>query len=143
MVDLRIRANQSFIATLGGWVRQYEELRLGPAAFLGWEAFLADELLSRAYYPALRVSGQVLTVVLFGVTASIFLLGRAKQPVSLTALVSGVSAVLSILLMTASTVDLRRTNLSFYLYMTLGVTAALLAGLLAYLSTKQRPVGED
>src|SRR5258707_1870151 len=29
IVDLRIMANQSFLVTLGGWSRQYEELRVG------------------------------------------------------------------------------------------------------------------
>src|SRR5258706_2237124 len=59
IVDLRVMANQSFLSTLGGWSRQYEQLGLGAnGATLGWEAFLADNLLSEPSYPALRLSGQ-------------------------------------------------------------------------------------
>lgn len=74
IVDLRAMSNQRFLITLGGWTRQYEQLTLGDrGAHLGWEAFLADNLLSKSFYPALRVNAQILTALLFCVTAYVFL----------------------------------------------------------------------
>ena len=116
IVDLRLMSNQSFIVTLARWVRQYEELRLGTdGVSLAWEAFLADQLLSQPYYPALRVSGQVLTALLFGFCAVLFLLRRETANDSATAFVSGACAVLSIVLMTMADITLRPTRLAMCL----------------------------
>lgn len=137
IVDLRVMANQSFIVTLGGWVRQYEELKLGQnAVSFGWEAYLADHLLSRRYYPALRVSGQILTALLFGFNSAVFLVRRNSNNRPTTALVSGICAVISIVLMTVAGMSLRPDGGALILYSSLGVTAAALAWWLSRSSRK-------
>jgi hypothetical protein len=126
-------ANQSFLITLGGWSRQHEQLVLGPnGATLGWEAFLADNLLGQPYYPALRVSGQILTALLFCVTASIFLMGPEGQRDSRTAQISGAGAILSIFIMAMAAISMRRDRYAMLLYLAAGVIAIAVAALLAH-----------
>jgi hypothetical protein len=137
IVDLRTMANQSFLVTLGGWARQYAELRIGPNGVdLAWEAFLANNLLSQPYYPALRVSGQILTALLFAFSGSLFLLRKESDNDPAVALVSGAGANLSIGLMTVAAISLRPTGLAVSLYITFGVAAAVLACALAYTSKR-------
>jgi hypothetical protein len=136
IVDLRIAANQSFIITLGEWTRQFEELKLGVNAVpLGWEAFLADRLLSQSYYPALRVSGQVLTVFLFVFTSALFLLPKDNDSDSRTGFVSGACAMLSIFLMTGSAINRRTGDSVMWLYVAFGGIAVVMAAFLALTST--------
>jgi predicted neutral ceramidase superfamily lipid hydrolase len=135
LVDLRIAANQSFLITLGGWTRQYEELKLGAnAVHLGWEAFLADQLLSQSYYPALRVSGQVLTVFLFAFTSALFFLPKDNDNDSRTSLVSASCAVLGIFLMTGAAVSRGTGPSAMWLYIAFGGLAMVLAVFLALMS---------
>lgn len=136
IVDLRIAANQSFLVTLGGWTRQYEELKLGVNAVqFGWEAFLADQLLSQSYYPVLRVSGQVLTVFLYVFTSALFFLPKDNDNDARTGFVSGACAVLSIFLMTASAINFRTGSAAMWLYVAFGGVAIVVAAFLALLST--------
>ncbi|MGH9419557.1 MAG: hypothetical protein ACRD3J_06255 [Thermoanaerobaculia bacterium] len=138
IVDLRIAANQSFIVTLGEWTRQYEELKLGVTADpLGWEAFLADRLLSQSYYPALRVSGQVLTVFLFAFTSALFFLPKDNDNDARTGFVSGACAVLSIFLMTGSAINRRTGSSAMWLYVAFGGIAIVLSALLALMSASR------
>jgi hypothetical protein len=135
IVDLRTMANQSFIVTLGGWARQYAELRIGANAVdLSWEAFLANNLLSQPYYPALRVSGQILTALLFAFSGSLFLLRKESDNDPTIALVSATGANLSIGLMTVAAISLRPTGLAIWLYMAFGASAIVLSSVLAYTS---------
>jgi len=137
IVDLRLMANQSFIVTLARWVRQYEELKLGQdGVSLAWEAFLADQLLSQPYYPALRVSGQVLTALLFAFSAVLFLPRREGNNDPATALVSGACATVSIALMTMASLSLRPTRLAMCLDLVSGAVAMTIALALAYSSTE-------
>lgn len=137
IVDLRTMANQSFLVTLGGWARQYEELRVGPNAVnLAWEAFLANNLLSQPHYPALRVSGQILTALLFAFSGSLFLVPRESDNDPATALVSGTCAILSIGLMTAAAISIRPSGLAAWLDLAFGALAMVLAGVLAHTSKK-------
>jgi hypothetical protein len=143
IVDLRIAANQSFIITLGEWTRQYEELKLGVNGVpLGWEAFLADRLLSQSYYPALRVSGQVLTVFLFAFTSALFFLPKDNDNDARTGFVSGTCAVLSVFLMTGSAINRRTGSSAMWLYVAFGGIAIVLAALLSLISTS-RPQSAD
>ncbi len=137
IVDLRLMANQSFIVTLARWVRRYEELKLGKdSVSLAWEPFLADELLSQPYYPALRVSGQVLTALLFAFSAVLFLLRREGDSDPNTPLVSGACATVSIVLMTMAAISLRPTRLAMSLDLIFGAVAITIALALAYASTE-------
>jgi hypothetical protein len=135
IVDLRTVTNQSFLVTLGGWSRQYEELRIGPKAVdLAWEAFLANNLLSQPHYPALRVSGQILTALLFAFSGSLFLVPKESDSDPATALVSGTCAILSIGLMTVAAISIRPSGLAVRLDLAFGALAMILSGLLAYTS---------
>ncbi|MBV9070617.1 MAG: hypothetical protein JO093_13405 [Acidobacteria bacterium] len=135
IVDLRSMANQTFLVTLGGWARQYEELRIGPNAVdLAWEAFLANNLLSQPHYPALRVSGQILTALLFAFSASLFLAPEECDNDPATALVSGICAVLSVGLMTIAAISLRPAGLALRLDLSFGALAMILSAGLAYAS---------
>ena len=135
IVDLRLMANQTFLVTLGGWTRQYEQLALGPgAAPLGWESFLADTLLGKSHYPALRVNGQILTTLLFAVTAWLFLARTSADNDVSTARVSGAGAVVAIGIMTMAAISIRRERLAVLLYIVTGVLAALVAVFLAHTS---------
>ncbi len=135
IVDLRTVANQSFLVTLGGWSRQYEELRVGPTAVdLTWEAFLANNLLSQPHYPALRVSGQILTALLFAFSGSLFLVPKESDNDPATATVSGTCAILSICLMTVAAISIRPSGLAVRLDLAFGAVAMLLSGVLAYAS---------
>jgi hypothetical protein len=137
IVDLRTMANQSFLVTLGGWSRQYEELRVGPNAVnLAWEAFLANNLLSQPHYPALRVSGQILTALLFAFSGSLFLVPKESDNDPATALVSGTCAIVSIGLMTVAAITLRPSGLAVWLDLAFGALAMVLAGVLAHNSKK-------
>lgn len=137
IVDLRTMANQSFLVTLGGWARQYAELRVGANGVdLAWEAFLANKLLSQPYYPALRVSGQILTAFLFAFSGSLFLVRKDSDNDPATALVSGTCAILSIGLMTVAAISLRPTGLAIWLYLAFGAVAMVLSGTLAYTSKR-------
>jgi hypothetical protein len=143
IVDLRIMANQSFLVTLGGWARQYEELRIGPNAVnLAWEAFLANNLLSQPHYPALRVSGQILTSLLFAFSGSLFLVPKESDNDPATALVSGTCAVLSIGLMTVAAISIRPSGLALWLYLAFGALAMVLASVLAYTSKSNYRAGD-
>lgn len=145
IVDLRTMANQSFLVTLGGWARQYAELRVGPNGVdLGWEAFLANNLLSQPHYPALRVSGQILTALLFAFSGSLFLLAKDSDNDPAVALVSGAGAILSIALMTVAAISLRPTGIAVWLYVVFGVAAMLLSYVLARTSkTNYQPKQEE
>lgn len=133
IVDLRVMANQSFLITLGGWSRQYEQLTLGPnSATLGWEAFLADHLLGEPYYPALRVSGQILTALLFCVTSSIFLMRPEGQSDPRTTRINGAGAFVSIFIMAMAAVSMRRDRYAMLLYITAAVLAIAVAAFLAH-----------
>jgi hypothetical protein len=135
IVDLRTMANQSFLITLGGWSRQYEELKVGAnATDLAWEAYLANNLLSQPHYPALRVNGQIVTALLFAFSGSLFLIPRESDNDPATALVSGTCAILSIGLMTAAAISLRPTVLAVWLCLAVGAVAMVLSGVLAYTS---------
>lgn len=137
LTDLRLMANQIFVITLGTWVRRYEELQLGASAVsLGWETHLSDSLLSRSFYPQLRISSQILTALLFCVAAGIFLL----QPYSSdrrAVLASRVGALLSIALMTAAAVNFRRTACAPGMYLAFGIIAAALVLLLLVAKRKE------
>lgn len=142
IVDLRTMANQTFLVTLGGWARQYEELRIGPNAVdLAWEAFLANNLLSQPHYPALRVSGQILTALLFAFSGSLFLVPKDRDNDPATALVSGACAILSIGLMTVAAISLRPRGLAIWLYLTFGALAMVLSAVLAYTSQRDYRAG--
>jgi len=131
IVDLRVMANQSFLITLGGWSRQYEQLALGEnGATLGWEGFLADNLLNRPHYPALRVSGQILTALLFCVIASIFLMRPEGQSDPRTARISAAGAMVSIFIMTMAAISMRRD--AMLLYIASGFVAIVVAAFLAH-----------
>jgi len=133
IVDLRVMANQSFLVTLGGWTRQYEQLVLGSnGAPLGWEAFLADNLLSEPYYPAVRVSGQILTALLFCVTSSIFLMRPEGQSDLRTTRISAAGAIVSIIIMVMAALSIRRDRNAMLLYISAGVAAMGVAALLAH-----------
>lgn len=135
IVDLRTMANQSFLVTLGGWSRQYEELRVGANSVdLTWEAYLANNLLSQPHYPALRVNGQILTALLFAFSGSLFLMPRESDNDPATALVSGTCAMLSVGLMTAAAISLRPSGLAVWLCLSFGALAMILSGVLAYTS---------
>jgi hypothetical protein len=143
IVDLRVTANQSFIMTLGGWSRQYDELALGAnGAKLGWEAFLADNLLSQPYYPALRVSGQILTALLFCVTASLFLMRSERTQDPKATRISSAGAIVSIFIMTMAAISLRRDPSAILLYIAAGFLAAGAAALLARAS-RERALATD
>lgn len=137
LVDLRVMANQSFLVTLGGWVRQYEALRLDSAAALGWEAYLADNLLSRQFYPVVRFSAQALTTLLFWATAGIFLLPPPKPGESI-AIVTRVGAVMSIAIMTGAAISLRQDTQDQLVYLSLGLVAASTALALAIFRPKRQ-----
>ncbi len=143
IVDLRTMANQSFLVTLGGWSRQYEELKVGANAVdLTWEAYLANNLLSQPHYPALRVSGQILTALLFAFSGSLFLVPKESDNDPATALVSGTCAILSIGLMTVAAISLRPSGLAVWLCLAFGALAMILSGVLAYTSKRNyRPGG--
>ncbi len=142
IVDLRIMANQSFLVTLGGWSRQYEELRVGANGVdLAWEAYLANNLLSQPHYPALRVSGQILTALLFAFSSSLFLLSKESDNDPAIALVSGSCAVLSIGLMTVAAISIRHRGLAVLLYLSFGALATVLSCVLAYTSKRNYRAG--
>ncbi|HSY47997.1 MAG TPA: hypothetical protein VLC46_04225 [Thermoanaerobaculia bacterium] len=144
IVDLRIMANQSFLVTLGGWSRQYEELRVGANGVdLAWEAYLANNLLSQPHYPALRVSGQILTALLFAFSGSLFLLSKESDHDPAIALVSGSCAVLSIGLMTVAAISLRQRGLAVLLYLSFGALATILACVLAHTSKRNYRAGDS
>jgi hypothetical protein len=132
IVDLRVMANQSFLITLGGWSRQYERLLLGAGgATLGWEAFLADNLLGEPYYPALRVSGQILTALLFCVTSAIFLMRPEGYSDPRTSRISAAGAVVSISIMTMAAISMRHDSYAMLLYIAAGLVAMGVAMFLA------------
>lgn len=127
IVDLRVMSNQTFLITLGGWTRQYEQLTLGSnGAQLGWEAFLADNLLSKSYYPALRVSGQILTVLLFCVTALLFLVREDGKNDRNTARISTASGIVAICIMTIAALSFRHANLAALIDVVSGVLAGVI-----------------
>ncbi len=135
IVDLRVMANQAFLVTLGGWTRQYEQLTLGPqGAQLGWEAFLSEHLLSRSFYPALRVNGQILTALLFCVTAFVFLARADGKSDPATARISAAFGIVSICIMTMAAVTLRRRGLAIALYLAAGFLSAVLVAIMAHWS---------
>jgi len=132
IVDLRLMSNQTFLMTLGGWTRQYEQLTLGSkSASLGWEAYIADTLFNRSHYPALRISGQILTVLLFCFTAALFLARPDADNSVLTARISGAGAIVAIAIMTMAAISIRRDPLAIFIYLAAGALATLVAGLMA------------
>ncbi|HUP63571.1 MAG TPA: hypothetical protein VNA69_24505 [Thermoanaerobaculia bacterium] len=135
IVDLRVMANQTFLITLGGWTRQYEQLALGSnGAQLGWEAFLADNLLSKSYYPALRVNGQILTALLFSVTALLFLLRVDGKNDPNTARISAASGIVAIWIMTMAGLSLRHASLDALIDVAAGFFAVVIVAVLAHWS---------
>jgi len=136
LVDLRIAANQRMIVALGGWVRRYESLRLGEqASALGWETYLKG----LGFHPAVRLSGQVLTALLFGFAAALFFRKSSGKSDDDTALLSGAGAALSVVIMTATAMRFRLGNVvALPLYVGLGVVGIALAAFLAYMSTVSR-----
>lgn len=139
IVDLRVMSNQSFLVTLGSWTRQYEELALGAnGATLGWEAFVADNLLSEPYYPALRVSGQILTALLFCVTSSLFLMRTEEDVDPRATRISAAGAIVSIFIMTMAAISMRRDRHAVLLYVAAGFVAAGVAAFLAHASRRNR-----
>lgn len=143
IVDLRTMANQTFLATLGGWARQYEQLALGNSgAPLGWEAFLADTLLGRSHYPALRVNGQILTTLLFAVTAALFLYRPIERAESLTARVSAAGAIIAVAIMTMAAVSIRRDAIAIFIYAAAGALACAVAAMLARPADDAQEAGE-
>ncbi|MGE0443156.1 MAG: hypothetical protein AB7L66_12680 [Gemmatimonadales bacterium] len=143
MVDLRIVANQSFVSTLGAWARRLEGLALpGETAGLGWEAFLASQLIDRPWYPALRVSGQLLTALLFSVTAAMFfgqeLDGRPRIDRQRSAFISALGAGVCLLLMWVAAVSLRRNPEALAVYGAVAATALALAVYLARSSSRSK-----
>jgi hypothetical protein len=125
-------ANQRFLVTLGGWTRQYEQLTLGTnGAHLGWEAFLADNLLSKSFYPALRVNAQILTALLFCVTAYVFLVSAEGTGARNTARISAAFGIVSIGLMTMTALSLRNSNLAMVIYMAAGLISIGLVAAMA------------
>jgi hypothetical protein len=142
IVDLRTMTNQTFLVTLGGWARQYEELKVGAGGVdLAWEAYLANNLLSQPHYPALRVSGQILTALLFVFSGSLFLVPKESDNDPATALVSGSCAVLSIGIMTVAAISLRPAGLAIWLYLFFGALAIVLSCVLAYTSKENYRAG--
>jgi len=132
IVDLRVMANQSFLVTLGGWTRQYEHLMLGKnGAQLGWEAFLADNLLSKSHYPALRVNGQILTALLFCVTALLFLLRVDGKNNPNTARISAAAGIVAISIMTLAGLSLRHASVDAFIDVAVGVVAIVIVAFMA------------
>jgi hypothetical protein len=132
IVDLRMMANQTFLITLGGWTRQYEQLALGAiGAPLGWEAFLADNLLGKSYYPALRVNSQILTVLLFCVTAFLFLVRADGKNDPNTARISAASGIAALSIMTIAALSFRHANLNAVIDIASGIAAAVIVGFMA------------
>ncbi len=132
IVDLRVTSNQTFLITLGGWTRQYEQLTLGSnGAQLGWEAFLADNLLSKSYYPALRVNSQILTALLFCVTALLFLVRVDGKNDPNTARISAASGIVAICIMTVAGLSLRHGSLDASIDVAAGFLAAVIVAFLA------------
>jgi len=148
IVDLRLASNQAFIETLGLWVRQYEAGTLGPGgSALGWEAFLAGHLLDRTLYPALRISGQILTALLFLVAAAIFLLpaARLEEGPTLDAAASTVSrwaGMIGLVIMTMAAISLRRTVDSALPYIAAGVLAGFLVWCLSDRTQDDSPAAQ-
>lgn len=135
IVDLRLMANQSFLITLGGWTRQYEHLILGAnGAQLGWEAFLADNLLGKSYYPALRVNSQILTALLFCVTALLFLVRDDGKNDPNTARISAAAGIVAICIMTVAGLSFRHATLDLVIDITAGVLAAVIVAVMAHRS---------
>jgi len=125
-------ANQRFLVTLGGWTRQYEHLTLGAnGAHLGWEAFLADNLLSKSFYPALRVNAQILTALLFCVTTYVFLVSTEGTGDRNTARISAAFAIVSIGLMTMTAMSLRNSGLAMTIYIAAGLISIGLVSVMA------------
>jgi len=144
IVDLRLMANQSFLITLGGWTRQYEQLTLGAnGAALGWEAFVANNLLGAPYYPALRVSAQILTALLFCVTSSIFLMPPEGHSDPRTTRISGAGAIVSIFIMTMAAISMRRDGDAILLYIAAGLAAVGVAVFLARATSRRHRAGVD
>ncbi|HYR27305.1 MAG TPA: hypothetical protein VEU30_02495 [Thermoanaerobaculia bacterium] len=140
IVDLRVMANQTFLMTLGGWTRQYEQLALGSqGATLGWEAFLAENLLSKPYYPALRVSGQILTALLFCVTALLFLLRADGTNSPNTARISAAGGVVTISIMTIAGLSLRHAGLDLVIDLVAGVLGVVIVVFMARWSHQNHP----
>jgi len=138
IVDLRLMANQSFLITLGGWTRQYEQLALGAnGATLGWESFVAENLLGAPYYPALRVSAQILTALLFCVTSSIFLMQPEGHSDPRTTRISAAGAIVSICIMTLAAISIRRDRYAILLYIAAGFVSVAVTAFLARATSRR------
>ena len=103
---------------------------------------MADTLLGKSHYPALRVNGQILTTLLFCVTASLFLARPATDNDINTARVSGAGAVVAIGIMTMAAISIRRDAIAILLYIVAGFLAAVVAAFLAHVS-HQNAQAED
>ena len=135
VVDWRIAGNQSILSALGAWVRRYETLRLGAhAAGLGWESFLA----ARLAHPAVRLSGQVLTALLFAVSASVFLTRKTVKNDPVTSL-SRTCAIVSIGIMTLTAARFRGPWVMTWAYIVLGLIGVWLVFVLTKLSKEDEP----
>ena len=72
ILDVRIHYNAVFIQALGSWVGTQEALNLAHnAVHLGWEHHL-DALVKHSFYPFLRLSGSLLTILMFAVCMGFF-----------------------------------------------------------------------
>ena len=142
IVDLRAMANQTFLVTLGGWTRQYEQLTLGSnGSQFGWEAFLADNLLSKSHYPALRVNGQILTALLFCVTALLFLVRVEGDNDPYTARISGACGIVAICIMTMAAFSLRPARMAIAINIAAGALSVVIVAVLAHWSHQNhRPI---
>jgi hypothetical protein len=133
IIDLRIAANQAFIVTLGGWVTDHEGLVLSSLSGRGWESYLARHLIEDSWYPALRVSGQVLTVLLFAVAAVLFLLSGRKPLDSHTRMVTAAGGLISIVLMMVAAVSRSEAGMATAIYV---VSSGAACSLMFWLSNR-------
>jgi hypothetical protein len=80
VLDVRAQFNVAFIAELGNWafLQETRSLGIGPNA-LGWEHHLGA-MLGASFYPIIRLSGTLLTVVLFAVAIALFVPAQPKEP---------------------------------------------------------------
>ena len=81
ILDIGAAANTFFVGALGKWVWIQEKLRLVDAARGGWEHMIRDEL-AKPFYPLMRFSGPMLTVLLFAIVVLMFTpnQGNEEQP---------------------------------------------------------------
>jgi Fe-S cluster biosynthesis and repair protein YggX len=143
IVDCRVLANKGLIMSLAQWIQRYEQLALGRSARLGWEAFLSEPHHPGASFPALRISIQILSVLLFAVAGALFLIPRHRNNSPDTARVAGAGAITSIILMTVGVASLRSSYRLILFYTALGGFGAAISGILAFISTRNHQLYKD